>query len=43
MCLRGFPNIVQLESIYKNSEEIKLVTKYSGEYNLEDFINIIKL
>jgi hypothetical protein len=36
--------VVQLHAIYKNSsEEVQLVTKYAGDYNLEEFIHQIKI
>ena len=34
--------MVQLHAIYKNSSEVQLVTKYAGDYNLEEFIHFIK-
>lgn len=43
LCLQGAENVVQIESIYKNSTDVQLVTKYGGEYNLEEFISLVKL
>ncbi len=43
MCLQGQDNVVQLHEIYKNSSEIQLVTRYAGDYNLEEFIHLNKI
>ena len=43
LCLQGAENVVQIESIYKNSTDVQLVTKYGGENNLEEFISLVKL
>ena len=43
MCLQGIENVVQLQAIYKNSSEVQLVTEYAGDYNLEEFIHLIKI
>ena len=43
LCLQGAENVVQIKSIYKNSADVQLVTKYGGEFNLEEFISLLKL